>query len=151
MEQVLAVSTLAFHGYDFARILEEIVTLGFGYVEPALTNGLFRSAPMGIEIPFRFRRGSDFKIKYDPAAATPSLSEIRKALRASKDFIVKIMTKKKQEGSSSALLRIDNYFSFVCSVVRSVLVSIGFWNTPISPNSEKSMFDARESPTEESI
>ena len=44
--------------------------------------------PMSIELPLHFTRGSDFKIKYDPDNEPPSLSEINKVLRDSKDYIL---------------------------------------------------------------
>ena len=44
---------------------------------------------MSIELPIRFNRGSDFKIKYDPENNIPPLSEIRRVLKDSKDFILK--------------------------------------------------------------
>jgi len=45
--------------------------------------------PMSIELPIRFKRGSDFKIKYDPKSQIPSIAEIRKVLKDSRDFISK--------------------------------------------------------------
>lgn len=38
---VLAVNTLAFHGYEFVRIVEEIKALGFSYMEPALISSYY--------------------------------------------------------------------------------------------------------------
>jgi sugar phosphate isomerase/epimerase len=43
--------------------------------------------PMSIELPLRFFRGSDFKIRYDPAVEPPLLSSVFGVLRESKDFI----------------------------------------------------------------
>lgn len=45
--------------------------------------------PMSIELPIRFKRESNFKIKYDPESPIPPVTEIRKVLKDSKDFILK--------------------------------------------------------------
>jgi sugar phosphate isomerase/epimerase len=44
--------------------------------------------PMSIELPLRFYRGSDFRIRYDPAGKPPSLSEIRRILEKSKNWVL---------------------------------------------------------------
>lgn len=41
LKSALAVNTLAFHGYEFAQIVEEIKALGFSYVEPALISSYY--------------------------------------------------------------------------------------------------------------
>jgi sugar phosphate isomerase/epimerase len=40
-DAIVAVSTLAFHGYGFERILERISVMGFSYVEPAMISSYY--------------------------------------------------------------------------------------------------------------
>jgi len=49
--------------------------------------------PMSIELPLRFERGADFVIFRNPASRAPELSEIRKVLKDSLDFIRGELTK----------------------------------------------------------
>jgi sugar phosphate isomerase/epimerase len=44
--------------------------------------------PMSIELPLRFYRGSDFKMRYDSARKPPSLAKIRRVLRESKHCVL---------------------------------------------------------------
>ena len=45
------------------------------------------NVPIGIELPLRFRRGSDFAIGRDPGAAPVPIDEIARAVRASEAYI----------------------------------------------------------------